>query len=82
MSSGKIEKLVSDIECLKQQAQVVASVTTPRKRIGILGAGAIGSVVGGMLAKAGHDVTLIDAWFEHIEAIQQKGLVIQTPQDR
>ena len=31
-------------------------------RIGIMGAGAIGSVVGGMLTRAGHDVTLIDQW--------------------
>ncbi len=29
-------------------------------RIGIIGAGAIGCVVGGLLTKAGHDVTLID----------------------
>ncbi|PYM18594.1 MAG: hypothetical protein DMD78_27265, partial [Candidatus Rokuibacteriota bacterium] len=29
-------------------------------RIGIIGAGAIGCVVGGMLTKAGRDVTLID----------------------
>jgi 2-dehydropantoate 2-reductase len=44
------------------------------KRIGILGAGAIGSVVGGFLTKAGHDVTLIDQWPEHVEAIKNKGL--------
>ncbi len=44
------------------------------RRIGVLGAGAIGSVVGGMLAKAGHDVTLIDQWPEHVEAIKAKGL--------
>jgi 2-dehydropantoate 2-reductase len=44
------------------------------KRIGIIGAGAIGSVVGGCLTKAGHDVTLIDQWPEHIEAIKAKGL--------
>jgi len=44
------------------------------KRIGILGAGAIGSVVGGCLTKAGHDVTLIDQWPEHIETIRAKGL--------
>ena len=29
-------------------------------RIGIIGVGSIGSVAGGMLTKAGHDVTLID----------------------
>ena len=33
-----------------------------KKRIGVLGAGAIGSIVGGMLAKDGHDVTLVDPW--------------------
>jgi len=43
-------------------------------RIGIMGAGAIGSVVGGMLTKAGHDVTLIDQWPAHIDAIKQAGL--------
>ena len=44
------------------------------KRIGILGAGAIGSVVGGLLTKAGRDVTLIDQWPEHVEAMKAKGL--------
>jgi 2-dehydropantoate 2-reductase len=43
-------------------------------RIGIIGAGAIGSVVGGLLTKAGHDVTLIDQWPEHVEAMKQRGL--------
>jgi len=43
-------------------------------RIGIIGAGAIGSIVGGMLTKAGHDVTLIDQWPEHVEAMKQPGL--------
>ncbi|MEX2147187.1 MAG: 2-dehydropantoate 2-reductase [Candidatus Rokuibacteriota bacterium] len=43
-------------------------------RIGILGAGAIGSIVGGLLTKAGHDVTLIDQWPEHVEAMKRGGL--------
>jgi 2-dehydropantoate 2-reductase len=43
-------------------------------RIGILGAGAIGSVVGGMLTRAGHDVTLIDQWPAHVTAMQKDGL--------
>src|SRR5687768_10984793 len=45
-----------------------------RMRIGILGAGAIGSIVGGLLTKAGHDVTLVDQWPEHVEAMKQVGL--------
>src|SRR5215470_6316201 len=44
------------------------------KRIGILGAGAIGSVVGGLMTRAGHDVTLIDQWPEHVDAMKAKGL--------
>ena len=44
------------------------------KRIAVLGAGAIGSVVGGMLTRAGHDVTLIDQWPEHVEAMKARGL--------
>jgi 2-dehydropantoate 2-reductase len=43
-------------------------------RIGIVGAGAIGSIVGGLLTKAGHDVTLIDQWPEHVEAMRRDGL--------
>ena len=43
-------------------------------RIGIIGAGAIGCVVGGMLTKAGRDVTLIDQWPEHVETMKRQGL--------
>lgn len=48
-------------------------------RIGIIGTGGIGGVVGGMLARAGHDVTLIDQWSEHIDAIKRDGLVVSAP---
>jgi 2-dehydropantoate 2-reductase len=43
-------------------------------RIGIMGAGAIGSVVGGLLTEAGQDVTLIDQWPAHVDAIREHGL--------
>ena len=44
------------------------------KRIAIVGVGALGGYVGGNLAKAGHDVTLIDFWPANIEAIRAHGL--------
>ncbi len=44
------------------------------KRIAVLGSGAIGSVVGGLLTKAGHDVTLVDQWPEHVQAMKTIGL--------
>jgi len=43
-------------------------------RIGIIGAGAIGSIVGGLLTRAGRDVTLVDQWPEHVEAMRRSGL--------
>ncbi|HEU5322939.1 MAG TPA: 2-dehydropantoate 2-reductase N-terminal domain-containing protein, partial [Methylomirabilota bacterium] len=47
---------------------------TMTMRIGIVGAGAIGCVVGGLLTRAGHDVTLIDQWPEHVETLKRRGL--------
>jgi 2-dehydropantoate 2-reductase len=44
------------------------------KRIAIVGAGALGGYVGGTLAHLGHDVTLIDPWPQHVEAIRVRGL--------
>ncbi|HEU5319683.1 MAG TPA: ketopantoate reductase family protein [Methylomirabilota bacterium] len=43
-------------------------------RVGIVGAGAVGCVVGGLLGRAGHDVTLLDQWPEHVEAMRRHGL--------
>ena len=45
-------------------------------KIAIIGAGAMGSVIGGLLAKAGNEVTLVDVWREAVEAINTKGLRI------
>ena len=47
------------------------------KRIAVVGAGAIGGYTGGHLAHNGFDVTLIDSWPEHIEAIRKDGLAIE-----
>jgi 2-dehydropantoate 2-reductase len=44
------------------------------QHIGFIGAGAAGSFVGGMLARRGFRVTLVDAWPEHIAAIKNQGL--------
>jgi 2-dehydropantoate 2-reductase len=44
------------------------------KRIAFMGAGAVGGYVGGHMARAGEDVTLIDPWPDHIEYIKHNGL--------
>ena len=45
-------------------------------RIGAIGVGAIGGTLAGFMAKAGEDVTLIDPWREHVEAMQNNGLLL------
>lgn len=47
-------------------------------QIAILGAGAMGSFFGGLLAEAGHAVTLFDVDEAHLAAIRQDGLSIST----
>lgn len=45
-------------------------------KIAVLGAGAMGSLFGGLLSEAGHEVWLVDIWEEHIRAINERGLVL------
>ena len=45
-------------------------------RIAVLGAGAIGGVIGSYLTRAGEDVTFIDAWPANVEAIKKDGLKV------
>ena len=47
----------------------------------IWGAGAIGGTLGAHLARAGHDVTLVDSVAEHVAAIRERGLRITGPLD-
>ena len=46
-------------------------------KIAVMGAGAVGCYYGGMLARAGHDVTLIGRP-NHVDAIQRDGLLLDT----
>ena len=43
-------------------------------KITVVGAGAMGGSYGGLLALAGHEVSLIDAWPAHVDAINRDGL--------
>jgi 2-dehydropantoate 2-reductase len=45
-------------------------------KITIVGAGAIGGILGAHLIKAGHDVTFVEAHLEHAKAIRENGLKV------
>ena len=46
-------------------------------KIAIVGAGAMGSLFGSLLAEGGHEVWLYDIWQDHIQAVKQSGLQVE-----
>ena len=42
-------------------------------RIALLGAGAMGTIIGAYLTKAGYDVELVDNYKDHVDALNEKG---------
>lgn len=49
-------------------------------RVAILGSGAMGSMFGGRMAERGIDVTLLDVWDDHVQAINEDGLRLVSPE--
>jgi len=50
------------------------------QRIAVLGAGANGAIIGADLTAAGLDVTLIEQWPAHVEAMRERGLRVLSPE--
>lgn len=48
-------------------------------RLIVMGAGPIGGIIGGRLARAGEDVTFVDVDPEHVAAIRANGLSVDVP---
>lgn len=48
-------------------------------RMLMVGAGPIGGIIGGRLARAGHDITFVDVDKEHVKAIREQGLQVDVP---
>ena len=48
-------------------------------RMIVMGAGPIGGIIGGRLARDGHDVTFVDVDREHVVAIRENGLQVDVP---
>lgn len=51
------------------------------RKIAVLGTGANGASIAADIAEAGHDVVLIDQWPAHVEAMRQRGLRIEMPDE-
>ena len=50
-------------------------------RLIFIGAGAVGTYLGGWLSHVGHDVTLVEHWTEQVEKITSDGLAISGPHE-
>ena len=46
-------------------------------KIGMIGAGAMGSVYGALMADAGHEVWMFDKWQAHVDAMNRDGLRLE-----
>ena len=46
------------------------------KKIAIMGAGSLGTILGAYLGRAGLDITLIDAYKEHVDTLNEKGATV------
>ncbi len=51
----------------------------PGKRIAVVGTGANGAGIGADLTRAGLDVTFIEQWPAHVEAMRAKGIRVEMP---
>ena len=48
-------------------------------RMVVIGAGPIGGIIGGRLARAGHDISFVDIDQEHVAVIRKTGLQVDVP---
>lgn len=67
-----------DSNCEPRHHDHIPTAATLMNRIYIIGAGALGGLIGGRLALRGHDVTFIDRG-DHLEAMQRQGLRLIAP---
>ena len=51
------------------------------KRMLFIGGGAIGSYLGAFLARAGHEVTIVDPWPEQVDTLRSRGIAVTGPHD-
>ena len=57
----------------------MARTSTGRPKIAFVGTGAQGASIGADFALAGHDVTFIEQWPAHVEAIRADGITVNLP---
>ena len=57
----------------------MAGTAAGNPRIAFVGTGAQGASIGADFALAGHDVTFIEQWPAHVEAIREKGITVNLP---
>lgn len=50
-----------------------------QNRMIVIGTGPIGGIIGGRLARGGHDMTFVDVDKEHVAAIRRNGLQVDVP---
>jgi 2-dehydropantoate 2-reductase len=63
----------------RQLSEASGGIVT--RKIAVVGTGANGISIGADLARAGHDVVLIDRWPENVETMRRRGARIEMPEE-
>lgn len=72
-----MNRSVPEDDCTQAPPRTDREAPLTPLRVAVMGAGAVGSYFGGLLARAGHEVVLIGRPV-HVQAIQAQGLRVQT----
>ena len=72
----RVKFFETDLSGGEAEGQLFFSDTSKEMKIAIVGAGAMGSMVGGLLALSGEDVHLVDLWKKHVNTIRHSGLTL------
>ncbi len=60
----------------------MSAVAEPSGLVAVVAVGAVGGTVAGGLLAAGHEITLVDSWFENVETIRRNGLSLTRDGER
>eukprot|EP01118_Nematostelium_gracile_P016779 TRINITY_DN7032_c0_g1_i1.p2 TRINITY_DN7032_c0_g1~~TRINITY_DN7032_c0_g1_i1.p2 ORF type:complete len:360 (+),score=106.41 TRINITY_DN7032_c0_g1_i1:1005-2084(+) len=73
----KLMKIQRNLTKKKKKHMSLRSSKRKKKTVAVIGGGSMGSLIGGRLAHAGQNVFLLSSWKEHVDQINNNGLILQ-----
>jgi 3-methyl-2-oxobutanoate hydroxymethyltransferase len=80
MKLDEFNKAFPDANSEKKEEKptYVSSILKEKKKtVAVIGGGSMGSLIGGRLAHSGQNVYLVSSWKDHVDQINERGLILQ-----